>query len=324
MNADSRRFRSAGLAFISVRQRFQGRTFNNEVQHLTRKGGSMSQKVAVAIVHGVGRQGPGFAGPMIAALRRRFARAVPGAPPDALAFRPVYWAPVLQAEEDALWGRLQKGGRLCYANLRQFMVDFAADAIAYQPLPGETSAYNAVHAVMAKALGGLAAEAGGTAPLCVIAHSLGTVIASNYLYDLQKFRERPLIPNAAIDAMGTSPLEWGETLAGLHTMGSPLALWSLPYADFGVPVDVPSPHLASLHPRVRGAWINYYDCDDVIGSPLKTLNAAYGRAVTEDREVRVGSLLTGWNPLCHEAYWTAGEVVGPVAESLAAVWRAVN
>ena len=31
----------------------------------------------------------------------------------------------------------------------------------------------------------LAQEAGPDAPLCVIAHSLGTIIASNYLYDLQ-------------------------------------------------------------------------------------------------------------------------------------------
>jgi hypothetical protein len=282
------------------------------------------QKIAVAIVHGVGRQEPGFAGPMIQALRRRFGKAVPEAPPDALVFRPVYWAPVLEVEEGELWRRMKQGGAMDYLWLRRFMVYFAADAIAYQPMPGETSKYNAVHAVMAGALRELAAEAGATAPLCVIAHSLGTVIASNYFYDLQVFHRKPLVPNEVVAGMGNTPLEWGETLARFYTMGSPIAIWSLRYADFGVPVVVPSPGLPRHHPRLRGEWANYYDRDDVIGYPLRHLNGAYRETVAADREVSVGGLLAGWNPLCHEAYWTAGSVVGPVAEALAEAWRAVN
>ena len=42
----------------------------------------------------------------------------------------------------------------------------------------------------------LAQEAGPDAPLCVIAHSLGTIIASNYIYDLQVDPFKHLISDA--------------------------------------------------------------------------------------------------------------------------------
>lgn len=96
----------------------------------------MTQSVAVAIVHGIGRQREDFASAIILQLRRRVAQKLGADPAQAprFFFQPVYWAPVLQNEEDDLWSRLRKGGRLGWRGLREFMVDFAADAIAYQPI----------------------------------------------------------------------------------------------------------------------------------------------------------------------------------------------
>ena len=112
----------------------------------------MTQSVAVAIVHGIGRQREDFASAIIQQLRRRVAQKLGADPPQAprFFFQPVYWAPVLQNEEDDLWSRLRKGGRLGWTGLREFMVDFAADAIAYQPIPGKRDAYDRVHAVFAE------------------------------------------------------------------------------------------------------------------------------------------------------------------------------
>ena len=70
----------------------------------------MAQSVAVAIVHGIGRQKKDFASPIIEQLRRRVAQKL-GADPEGATrffFQPVYWAPVLQNEEDDLWSRLRK------------------------------------------------------------------------------------------------------------------------------------------------------------------------------------------------------------------------
>jgi len=282
----------------------------------------MGQKIAVAIIHGIGRTEPGFADGLMKDLRRRFASE--GADAPDLVMKPVYWSPVLQGGEDELWRRVKRGGPMDFTRLRRFMLDFAADAIAYQPLPREKRVYEAIHRVVAQTLRVLAREAGPKAPLCVIAHSLGTVVASNYLYDLQTAPRKDILPKGVKKEMEKTPLEKGETLALLYTLGSPIALWSLRYTDFGKPVRVPAPGLKKHWPKLSGEWVNFYDEDDVIGYPLKTVNAAYGVAVTRDRAVSVGGVFTGWTPLSHTDYWTEGSVTGPVAKALARTWKKLN
>lgn len=281
----------------------------------------MAVKLAVAIVHGVGRPEASFADGMMEGLRKRFTKATGQ---DGLVMKPVFWAPAIQDEENTLWSRLKSGGPMDFVKLRRFMVDFAADAIAYQPAPRERDMYDAVHGVVAKALHDLAALAGPTAPLCVIAHSLGTVIASNYIYDLQTEPRRRILPKTVRSAMAPTALEKGETVCGFYTLGSPIALWSLRYKDFGRPVSVPAPKLASHHPKIKGEWINIYDQDDVIGYPLKSINDAYKKAVAVDRAVNAGGLLTSWNPASHLDYWTDSGVLDPITDSLAKIYRAAQ
>ena len=282
----------------------------------------MGQRVAVAIIHGIGRTEPDFADGMMADLRRRVSDG--GAAAIDLVMKPVFWSPVFQAEEDELSRRTKAGGPTCWRPLREFMVSFAGDAVAYQPVPGDRGIYDKVHQVAARTFRALSEEAGPKAPLCVIAHSLGTVIASNYLYDLQTHPTKKLIADHVLAEMRPTPLEKGETLTLFYTLGSPIALWGLRYPDYGKPVQVPSPDLARHWPGIVGEWVNFYDKDDVLGYPLKKVNAAYGESVTRDRAVDVGSIWTGWTPMSHEGYWTDKKVTRPIARALVDVWKAVN
>jgi len=281
----------------------------------------MSHPLAIAFIHGIGRTAPGYSAWMQRALTRRFARLAgpDAAHPPQLVFEEVNWTAGLQSREDRLWERLLPDGPMRYRSLRRFMVDFAGDAIAYQPAPSDRTTYDAVHRLVAGCLARLAERAGARAPLCVIAHSLGTVIASNYLYDLMK-EESSFMGPSVREILNDTPLERGETLALFHTMGSPIALWSLRFPSFGEPLLLPASALSRHHPRLKPAWINVYDPDDVIGYPLQALNSAYRAAVTEDRPVDVGSLLTRWNPLSHVGYWNNGGVADGIAKSLAEVW----
>jgi hypothetical protein len=284
----------------------------------------MGHNLAIAFLHGVGRTRPGYSAPLARALVERFARNI-GAeakdPAAALVFEEVNWSCALQPAEDRLWQRLQKAPEpLRYQRLRHFMLDFAADAIAYQPTHADRSAYDAIHVEVAAALGRLAARAGERAPLCIVAHSLGTVIASNYLYDLMK-NGRSFVAPEVLGRIGPAPLERGETVALFATMGSPLALWSLRYPGFGVPISMPPPALARHHPAVRSQWLNFYDPDDVLGYPLRPLSRLYADSVTEDRPVNVGSWLTRWNPLAHKGYWGDAKVADQIASQLADIWR---
>jgi hypothetical protein len=291
----------------------------------------MSEHVAVAVVHGIGMQGPDFAARFQEELTRQFVQELGQEvqdPTGEIIIKPVYWAPVLQNAEDELWKRLKQGGNLDFIELRKFLIDFAADAFAYQPISKDRTVYDSIHAIFARTLRSLATEAGDKAPLCVIAHSLGSVIASNYFYDLQRAssgsKESLLVSEPVRDQMGDTPLERGETFSHFYTLGSPIAIWSLRYTDFGMPIAVPSPKLSEHHPRLEGEWVNFYDEDDVCGFPLKTLNRQYGERVKADVTVNVGGLLTSWNPASHLGYWKDKDIVRPIAKALARAWRLVN
>jgi hypothetical protein len=277
----------------------------------------MPQKIAVAVIHGIGKQGPDFADDFAKELKSRFAKK--GG--DNLVIRPVYWAGVLQGMEDEQWKRLLMGGPLDYTKLRKLLIDFIGDAFAYQPIVNDRATYDSIHAEVAQTFSTLAQESGGSAPLCIVAHSLGSVIASNFIYDLQKPR---LITDEVRAQMHGTPLERGETITLLYTIGSPLALFSLRYKDFGKPIRIPAPKLAKHYADLKGEWVNYYDRDDVIAYPLKTLNPEYKKAITEDHEVNVGGLIASWNPLTHIQYWKDDDVIEPIVAALVRTWKAVN
>lgn len=286
----------------------------------------MATKIAVAVIHGVGAQESDYAEPMIENLIERFVKEFPDSQNarDHIVLEPVHWAPILQKAQNRLWRKVSGQKDLDYIKLRKFMVGFAGDAIAYQPTPRDRKMYDDVHAKFAQTLHDLSKLAGPNAPLCIIAHSLGTVVASNFLYDLQNSSKRGLISPQVRHVMGRTALERGHTLALFYTLGSPIALWSLRYEGFGRPIRFPPPRLKQRFPRADPQWINYYDADDVIAFPLRPLNAKYKKAVTRDVEVNVGSLFSSWNPMSHTAYWTDRDITVPIAKSLVKLWRACN
>lgn len=285
----------------------------------------MPQKLAVAIIHGIGSQKADFADKMIRLLTKQFSAKIAkhtSDPGSQLVFRPIYWASVFEDEEADLWDRLKKGGDMEYTRLRLFVINYLADAIAYQPTIERHQNYDNVHKVVAESLCYLSENAGKTTPLCVIAHSLGSVIVSNYFYDLQ-YRPEKIRPSVRA-TQEKSPMASGETLAQLFTLGSSLPLWALRYDNFGNAIQVPSPKLYTYYPRLQGGWWNLYDKDDILGYPLKTLNEHYEKSVTKDVQLNVGNLFTSWNPFSHDFYATDADVIDYITTRLAELWTRLN
>jgi hypothetical protein len=286
-----------------------------------------TQKIAVAVVHGVGSQKPEFAKGFAERLRARFAadigRRVPN-PSEELQIRGVYWAKELADREQALEARFHLSG-LRWGEARNIMIDLGGDALAYQ-LNRQASpedppgTYERIHMAFAGTLNALVSDADGEAPLCIVSHSLGTIIASNYMWDLQSDN----VATAVRALMSETPLENGRTLLSFYTMGSPLAVWSLRFPDFGVPIAFPPTGLLERYRNAPAEWLNLYDQDDVIAYPLKVLNERYRASVTEDIPVSVGNVLTMWNPAAHTGYWMDSDTVGRCATGLASVWRSLN
>ena len=164
--------------------------------------------------------------------------------------------------------------KIHWPTLRWAVSNFVGDIVAYQVGPNSRVVYDAVHACVDEALAGLAAKA-PDAPLVVVAHSLGSVIASDHFYDLHKGAFEP----------AATPLERGETFTSFYTLGSPIALWMERYGDYSRPVQIPGQVQHGPGDRRGREWINFYDADDVLAFPLKGLSEHYDQAVDEDRSV---------------------------------------
>lgn len=283
----------------------------------------MSQKIAILILHGAGTPEEDFADKLIDRVKVGFDKKLSkGKSETELVFEPVFWSTVFAPEQVKLWEQLREYRDLDFGRLRRFVLEFLADAVAYQPTRIGNQNYDKVHSLVAKSIQELRVKAGKDAPLCVISHSLGTIIASNYFYDLQYKQEN--IGTETLACKSNSPIEQGKTLTLFYTLGSPMAMWSLRYIDFGSPIDVPSPSLQTLYPNLEGEWLNFYDKDDVLAFPLQGINNAYQEAVTEDIEVNAGGMVTSWNPLSHLKYDTDKEVIKPIVDGIERTWKTIN
>jgi len=286
----------------------------------------VSQKIAVAIIHGAGSQGPDFADATIARISDRFQDHLQKddkSIEDKLVFKSVYWADILAKKEQRLWNTvIDDDGNLNYTGFRKFIINFGADAVAYQPGADRREVYNRVHSTMASALTDLAAEAGPQAPLCIIGHSIGTVITHNYLFDLGE----EMIAGTQIED-STTLLEAGKTLVLLYMMGSPLALWSLRYDNYRA-ITFPGLEVPHLYPNLKPRWVSYYDKDDILAYPNRSLsqehNALWEQGLLEDIQVNVGGILSSWNPLSHLEYWTSGLIIETIADDLFNAWQTIN
>ncbi|MHC1558157.1 hypothetical protein ACR9E3_04330 [Actinomycetospora sp. C-140] len=318
------------------------------------------RKLAVMLVHGVESAGEQYAVRATALLREEFTR-IAGVPADdALVIEPTFWAPVFEPGQEALSDRIGGRGarRLAglldglaarasqgstaallaaastaglrwlpglddahFPTLRWLIVHYLGDAVAYHSGRDGTGHYEHVQEILAGSLHELATRAGPDAPLAVLGHSLGSVVASDFLYDLQGVATGTPLAAQAAAVLGDTPLERAETFGWFYTLGSPLALWAQRHPGFGEPLAVPHPDFTRRHPGQGGEWVNVYDPDDVIASPLRPLSERWSKAVSEDRRVDVGPWWLGWTPLAHPYYWNDRRVVTPIASQLAQAWH---
>ncbi|WP_156689330.1 hypothetical protein [Mycobacterium sp. Marseille-P9652] len=309
----------------------------------------MTPTIAVLFVHGVEIKDPDYADNAIKLLRAEYARACRGAEAAQLEIEAACWIPVVEPGLDKIvrasfgrgfagWAqrldhlvhRINNGSYLAmlpvvvsglvgripglpkahWPTLRWAVTYFLGDVIAYQIAEGSDANYDAIHACLDEALATLA-ERAPDAPLCVIAHSLGTVIASDYFYDLQN------TPKKGKKAKKSStPLQRGETLTWFYTLGSPIALWMVRYPKFDAPIKLPG-RTRSAAARRAAQWVNFHDPDDIVAYPLRTLNAHYADAVDCDQAVSVGPPILGNTPVSHVAYFNSRKVMRPIAQRLA-------
>ncbi len=251
------------------------------------------KKQAVIYLHGIGEQKAGYSHKSAEKLQDTFAALLKKkdaslSPPD-LICREVLWAPITSGPQAELWRRVNSKHDLDMVKLRKFLVSFAGDAIAYQKTGEGDEVYHEIDGRVQSTVDAVKEEyANDELEFTFVTHSLGTIVASNYLYD-----------HAA-----------ELTATNLFTLGSPLAVWALRYGD---PANADRPVQIE---RPNGAWINILDDEDIIGYPLRELNPHYKAAVDMDYVTEIGGVISMGNPISHIGYWEDNNAIKPIAYKL--------
>lgn len=275
-------------------------------------------KLLAIIVHGIGKVEPGYADGLIRGLKKRFSghiREILKTNDDyaeELIIKEIVWDDILAKNQDQLAIILKKGfAAQAIGVVRSFFkkiffffskgmmrlrANFAAESVSdiigyYNDL-----AYEKIHERLLAEINSLPASA-QKQPLSIIAHSLGTVISSDFVYDRLK-------------AHGA--LHENFIFNNFFTLGSPIALFALQYGIelFKNPIHAEDPD---------GQWVNIFDLDDPIAYPLKNLNDAYDRAVHIDQQVNTGGF-----GVSHTRYFGNRVVQETIAAKLAEDWVRLN
>ena len=264
-------------------------------------------KLAIAVIHGMGSEDQFFSVELKHRITEEYVNEEEGRLEDDLIFQEIYWGDLVKDQQQSFLKKANYKNDLTYLNLRELFVDHLGAALAYR-----TSMYEAIHdrvrLNLAKLCNHRRVDPEKT-PLVILAHSFGSVIMSDYIYDMQK--KQAEAADGKIE--GTSGFEQFNTLAGFITFGTPMALYSLQQdSAFEKPIKIVGSSLPDkIKERVK--WTNYYDKDDIIAYPLKGINETYNSLVEGDYEINVGSAATSWNPACHNGYWEDKDFYKPVA-----------
>jgi len=254
------------------------------------------------VIHGMGSQQPNYSVPMRDEINKRL-----GSDASRVKWREIYWAKLLDVREDAYLKEANANNNLDWTSLRRFMISAFGDASAYRKTNDpNNSAYHDIHEKVRAVIADL--DDGPDTPLMVMAHSLGGHIMSNYIYDIQQ--------GHSVITPGPGNFQQMKTLAGMITFGCNIPFFTLAYRKADIhPIHFPGDTLTPAQ-KSKAKWLNFYDPDDVLGYPLKAINQRYNRVVSEDNAINVGGILSSWNPMSHQEYWTDNDFTKPVTRFL--------
>lgn len=257
-------------------------------------------KLVIVIIHGIGTQTHNYADSFIEKLKESYEKSGNSAKTDLL-FVPVYWQDILSKAENLLTTKITS---LKLRLLRSFLIKFLADALVYQPTDEANNVYKQIHKRLEYNFRHIYSNTPLHTPILIIAHSLGTVIMSNFIWDCQNASS----DGAKILNLGMEAIAVSNRISGIVTMGSPLAVWSLRFPNGGDPIAFPGETGLTT-----GKWLNIFSPFDVIGYPLKVINNQYySKENIFDIKLKVGNILTFWNPACHTAYWDSKKVINMI------------
>jgi hypothetical protein len=175
---------------------------------------------------------------------------------------------------------------------RYFLTVFMGDVVSYSSSEGERKLRNFVYRQLDTIIRNEAAS------FSILAHSLGSIIAYDYLYDLFG---KPPAKRRKVRQDGKQQLQH------FFTTGSPIALFLLRKSHLMLDMSGLSSNPVGV-PRNGGSWVNFWDRQDVMAYPLER----FFPKVVKDRQVDTGSFILN----SHLGYWHNRDVAEAVADAV--------
>jgi hypothetical protein len=263
----------------------------------------------------------------------------------------LYWGDVNKNEEDKLLNKLQASqdiwDKLWFKDFRtNQLLQFAGDAALYLSRHIGSKVVQKLKADAIKELNGYNPE---TDRLHLVTHSWGTVILFDVLFADRWGNENTPETNRITGCQDVMEIrrflfglppnpEEGIRLASIHTMGSPIAMFSLLNVNGSSHEFKPllKNMLEALHKKVpqQLPWINFIHPGDPVALPLKKLildivdngekyldlkdaithNADLSDWITQSVSQTILALLHGGD--AHSSYWSSQEVAKTIAETI--------
>ncbi len=244
----------------------------------------MDKKVGILILHGVGVQDKGYSIPMQKGIQTVLSEI--GADAEQIKFKEVVYSDIFdvnQKERSEYMVNTSSKFQLITRGIRKLLVFVFSDAVSYR------ACYKKVHKRLSENIKGLQKELEEGAPVIVVAHSMGVIAISDYIYDQQENIHSKL------------NLEKITNLKALISFGCNIPLFEMGYEET----------VCIKRPRTDEDdndffWTNFYSPFDVLGYRVKEY---YTKRPSPDfpiKDVKVfpGGVLKAWNLLSHTAYWT--------------------
>lgn len=298
----------------------------------------MPRDVAVIFVHGI--HAHDFEYP--SAMRQLLLKALPRNLRVHLKSKSVFWADIVRGRSQLYLHQAEVVGGIVNNQYRRLVVEGLGDAAAYQKTRSrDNSAYFQIQDRVTDAIQDAESREDPTRPLVFIGHSLGCHIISSYAWDINRLKQLsdeeiekwgdPIAAEFAADLKGASAFRRLGTFAGFVTMGANMPLFTFTFGpDKVYPITRypdarrrPAFPGSDLSDRVseKSRWLNFYSRNDILGYPLKPLNAAYNQeARLTDRHVyaegylRAKLLPSALNVVrSHSGYWTNRAVIRDTA-----------
>jgi hypothetical protein len=284
----------------------------------------MLVKVALLLIHGIEIKTDKYAKKLENRIKQYFKKNLEkkiDLAQEEVVIERVFWKPVVDSLKSKLWEKIKDKNGL-YKNAFKYALNFLSDGIIYQPVlwnnknNSENSiifAYDEINLLVSKALDNLFRKAGKEAPLCIVSHSLGSVIAYNYIKKIQE--ELNLELNSGFSSLV-------DNLVLFYTLGSPLAFYYLrEWGDYSI--KIPSDKILKYYPSLKGfgGWFNFYSKHDLFAYPL---NGLFPNTEVVDISIDVGNIIVRNTPLCHPYYWHDDKIINHIASSLLKIYLLVN